>query len=353
MAAVAAPLVGPAQAQEEGGRSRMERTPLAQTVGILSGSGAYLGVQIEDVTAERASSAGLSEEYGVYLSSVTDDGPAADAGLEAGDILVSWNGTRLESMAQLQRLVRETPSGRSVELSYMRSGARREATVVLGDRADARNDLRVFTVPRERVSLRTEPRIRDRPNLVIPREGIARSIMFGGRGRLGVSLQSLGEQLAEYFGVTEGALITSVSDDSPAEAAGLRAGDVIIEIDGRGVDGPGEVVEALGGRDAGPVDIRVVRDHVERSFTVEIEEGSGELGFAPMSFEGFQIGPIELDGFEMGPLDWTFELDHDIDPIEISIPRIEIPGFEIPMLDVPGVDIPGIEVRAPRVRIIA
>lgn len=96
--------------------------------------------------------------------------------------------------------------------------------------------------------------------------------VFVGRGRMGVSIMSLSDQLADYFGVDGGALITSVLENTPAERAGLRAGDVIIGIDDDQIEDPGDVSRALSGHDAGPVTVRVVRDGQERSLTVELEE---------------------------------------------------------------------------------
>lgn len=317
----------------------MARPPASGVLGLL-GSGGYLGVRIEDVDAGRAEDAGLSGEYGVWVEEVTEDGPAARAGLEAGDILTAWNGERLESVAQLQRLVRETPVGRAVEVTAVRDGRERTVSVEIGDRADAFGDLRVFTVPREREALRERLRGDMQNRLRGPSD--VRIRVFGGRPRLGVSIQGLGDQLAEYFGVEGGALIASVREDSPAEAAGLRAGDVIVGIGGEDVDDAGDVGRILADRDAGPVEVRIVRDRSERTVTVELEEGGvgrsdgpgilyygdGDgiwldgVGVDPMSIEGFDIGPIELDAFD------------------VRVPRIEVPDIRIPRIELPRLVVP-------------
>jgi serine protease Do len=364
---------------------RSVRTPT--TLAIRGSGGAYLGVRIEDVDGARAEAAGLAGEYGVHVTSVVEEGPAAEAGLREGDIIVRWNGDRLESVAQLQRRMGETPAGRTVAIGVMRDGSDREFSVELGDRSSSFDNLRVFSVPRERVSIdRAEiaelrERVVERLDLgslrrVAPMRGGALS-SFMGRPRLGVSVQSLGDQLAEYFGVEGGALVTAVTEDSPAEAAGIQAGDVITRIGDVDVADPGELVEALSDLEAGPVDVTVIRDNARQSFTVELEESenrwegrngafyfdrdgeqpslrffSGEgdhVSIDPVSLEAFEIGPIQWDGFEMDEMDFRFDLDGE--SFDFVIPRIEIPGFELPIIEIPAIDVPGFDVRVPRVQI--
>jgi serine protease Do len=106
-------------------------------------------------------------------------------------------------------------------------------------------------------------------------------------GRLGVGIQSLGPQLADYFGLGDqsGVLITRVREDSPAASGGLKAGDVILAVDGETVEDPGDVSRLVWGADTGPVAIRILRDRKERTLTVELPEaenrwqsGEGEEG---------------------------------------------------------------------------
>ena len=322
----------------------MAREPALRPMPLLGGSGAYLGVRLEDVDEERAEEAGLGSEYGVYLAEVTEDGPAAEAGLRSGDVLVAWNGERIESAAQLQRLVRETPAGRTVDLTAVREGSEREVTVELGDRADAMGGLRVFTVPRQRATLGG----RLRESRRTPRPDV-RVRVFGAGPRLGVSVQSLSDQLAEYFGVDGGMLVFSVSEDSPAEAAGIRAGDVIIEVDGDPVDDHGDISRILADREAGPVDVRVVREGEERTLSVELEEGDGDWGGSGGVFyydggdapwlDGVLSGalwsePLRLDGFQVGPI--------ELDALDLHIPTIEIPAIRIPSVELPALMIPAV-----------
>ncbi len=94
--------------------------------------GGYLGVQISDVDEEQASELGMSEPYGAYVSSVVDGSPADYAGINDGDVLVRWNGGRIESVAQLRRFAQETPEGRTVNVRVFRDGSELDLSVKLG-----------------------------------------------------------------------------------------------------------------------------------------------------------------------------------------------------------------------------
>lgn len=265
---------GAASAQEDEGDVR-ERISIS-----MSGGGGYLGVNIADVDEGQASDLGMARAYGVFINDVVSRGPAEEAGLEAGDVIVRWNGERLESVAQLQRLARETPPGREVQLSVLRDGAEREVSLELGSRRSVAP--RIVSGGRVRTPSDfgrdldwVSPTIEIRRNL--------ENLVFRGRGRLGVNVQSLGEQLADYFGVEEGVLVTSVLEDTPAAAGGLRAGDVIVGIGDEDIDSPSDLTravaeavdEAMADADEVEVSVDIVRDGSGLTLTVELEAREG------------------------------------------------------------------------------
>lgn len=275
----------PVAAQEEDEDERREQIRMAFT-----GGGAYLGVEILDVDGERASERGMSRPYGVYIDGVIDGEPAAEAGIEEGDVVVAWNGDRVESVAELRRLVSETPPGRVAELTVLRDGAEREVSVELAARMGVFSGTRGLTFmspqievsgvspssPRDARERARELQERARELEVRVREataeGMGRVFYLGGRPRLGANTQSLGDQLAEYFGVEGGVLVTSVHEDTPAAAGGLRAGDVIVGLGDEDIDDPGDLREALAEVEAGEVSVRIVRDGAEQTLTVELED---------------------------------------------------------------------------------
>src|SRR5438132_11674738 len=99
--------------------------PPAQPYGFPSeesGTGAYLGVDISDITSDRLGALKLKEEQGVEITMVDQDAPAGKAGIKEHDVILTMNGTAIESKTQLQRMIHETPAGRVVSLGLSRDG---------------------------------------------------------------------------------------------------------------------------------------------------------------------------------------------------------------------------------------
>src|ERR1700688_4743144 len=98
------------------------------------GGSSYLGVDIADVSAERLAELKLKEEHGAEVTMVDQDAPAGKAGLHEHEVIVSLNGTALESAAQLRRMIKETPPGRVVTLGISRDGQSLTIKVQLADK---------------------------------------------------------------------------------------------------------------------------------------------------------------------------------------------------------------------------
>ena len=94
----------------------------------------YLGVQVADVDSASAARLHLPAVRGARVMSVADSSPAQAAGLQKDDVITSFDGQRVESVAALTRMVGETPPGREVTLSYVRDGSTKEARVRVGER---------------------------------------------------------------------------------------------------------------------------------------------------------------------------------------------------------------------------
>ena len=85
--------------------------------------GTYLGVNLAEIDANRAKELKLKEDYGVEITRVEENSPAEKAGVKPGDVVLEYNGQRVEGMEQFGRMVRETPPGREVKLTVSRNGA--------------------------------------------------------------------------------------------------------------------------------------------------------------------------------------------------------------------------------------
>ncbi|MDP2689460.1 MAG: DegQ family serine endoprotease [Deltaproteobacteria bacterium] len=163
----------------------------------------WIGVSIQELTPELARTFGLAEARGVLVSSVNPGDPADKAGLKAGDIIMSFNGKDIRDLSDLPRTVATTPPGKKVEIKVVRDGAEKSLFITVGTKLEE--------------ELQEQAPEKD----VSPDK------------RLGLSVQPITPEIAKRLGVkdTEGVIVSSVTPDSPAGAAGLRRGDVIKEID--------------------------------------------------------------------------------------------------------------------------
>ncbi|HTC87376.1 MAG TPA: PDZ domain-containing protein [Bryobacteraceae bacterium] len=221
--------------------------------------GTYLGVNLAEIDANRAKELKLKEDYGVEISRVEENSPAEKAGVKTGDVVLEYNGQRVEGMEQFGRMVRETPPGREAKLTISRNGAVQTLTAVLGLRKFpfSGNFPPGFEVP--------EFHMPDIPQIFTT----IRSPM------LGVEAESLGTQLAVYFGVKEGVLVRSVLENTPAQKAGIKAGDVITKVDGMAVSAPSELSNAVRAANAKKTyAIELVRDRKPVTLSVNVEDRS-------------------------------------------------------------------------------
>ena len=250
-------------------------TPVQHAIEMLGGG--RIGASVRDVSADDVSERKLAGESGAIVTDVEDDTPADKAGLKAGDVIVEFDGERVRSARHLTRLVQETPSGRKVATVVSRDGSRMTLTMA----PESGRGGNVFTfrgwdmpappAPPRPPRAPMAPRA-PRPPVLEWFGGDDFTYSFGG-GRLGIGIETLSEQLAAYFGAEDGVLVTSVEDDSAAEKAGLKAGDVITKIDGDAVDDSGDLLRALG-RAEGKVEIEIVRDKKTQTVTATLEERS-------------------------------------------------------------------------------
>src|SRR6266446_3893386 len=194
-------------------------------------TGAYLGVDITDVTTERLSALKLKDERGVEVTMVDQDAPAGKAGLKEHDVILTMNASNVESGAQLRRMIRETPPGRLVTFGVSRDGQPLTIKVQLADRrksvawAPRGKDFK-FVVP-------PVPPMPPMPDFDVP----VSVVVVHSSIRSGLMVENITPQLGEFFGVKSGrgVLIRSVEKGSRAEKSGFRAGDIIVRVNDQAV----------------------------------------------------------------------------------------------------------------------
>lgn len=233
----------------------------------LHASSGYLGVSIRDIDAGDVKALSLPAERGAYIEKVEGESPAEEAGLTEADVVLQYAGESVFSVRQFQRLVRETPPGREVQLEVWRAGSSTSVSAKIGDRFGQYHQL--------------DPELGiDIEERILPHSEVAPPMLhFGERGfniapgrpRLGVQVAPLTEQMADFLGIPgrNGVLILETLPSTPAAVADLRAGDVILSVNGREVRGPRELIRHL---TEGENNIEIARDKRVESVSVNLGE---------------------------------------------------------------------------------
>src|SRR5215472_13700590 len=230
--------------------------------------GSYLGVDTQDVTADRLSALHLKEETGVEVTMVDQDAPAGKAGLKEHDVILSINDQKVESVEQLRRLIREIPPGRTVAIGISRDGQPMTVKAQLTERNKMPDmnfhfNMPAVNVPAVHIPAFNMPEI-DVPSIVVVH--VPRSS--------GMMIENLTPQLGEFFGAKggSGVLVRSVEKGSRAEQAGLRAGDVIVKINGSTVNDCTDFTRLLRARTSTKAALTILRDKREQQVTLTMPE---------------------------------------------------------------------------------
>lgn len=266
------------------GQTKIARQVKPAIVQVLAGTGSWIGVSVRDVVADDVSKMKLQGPAGVVVEEVTGESPAETAGLKAGDVIVEFDGERVRSTRQFTRLVQETPSGRKVQASVVREGQRVPLSIepqAFGKGQYFDGEFPPFAknwfmppVPPAPPAPAAPPAAPAPPVPPAFRGFFDFDELIGrGSGRLGMSVSDLQPQLADYFGVKDGVLVTSVTSDSPASKAGLKAGDVITTLNGSSVSSPSDLrTRASRLRDGEEFSIGVTRDKKSLTLKGKAEE---------------------------------------------------------------------------------
>src|SRR5437588_11143067 len=237
---------------------------------VIGGDGSsWLGVETHEVTADKAKELKLSAERGVFLGKIVPDSPAAKAGLKENDVVTEINGQRVEGAAQFRRMIHEIPAGRSIQLTVWRDGRTQTISATLGKSEEHHHAMKMVAPTPGTFAFRM-PEIPEIPSMEW--DG---GRFLGGQPRLGIDAEDLSGQLGAFFGAPdgEGILVRDVNSGSPAEKAGVKAGDDIISLSGERIRSAGELREKLSAKREDKdrtVKLGVLRNKSEVSLTVEL-----------------------------------------------------------------------------------
>jgi serine protease Do len=216
--------------------------PRARSAGAAAQSVSYIGVGIMNVDSARARVLKLKEDRGAEITQITPGGPAEKAGLKVNDVILEYDGQQVQGQEQLQRLVRETVSGRQVKVDVWRNGAMQTVNVTIESRREASPE-----DPWGRGIWSELPPPGVNWPEAMPMPPMAPFPTMVQSPVLGVDCEPLGDeqQFAEFFGVKDGLLVKMVASGSPAMRAGIKAGDVIVKVDDTRVGTMRELTGAL------------------------------------------------------------------------------------------------------------
>lgn len=215
----------------------------------------WLGVRIQEVTDEIAESLGMDEAMGALVAGVTADGPAAKAEVEPGDVIVKFDGSEVETMRELPRMVAETAIGKEVAVVVLRKGE--EVTISVTLERLEENEV-------EEASAEADDQPADKP--------AEKSVV------LGMTLAELDDALRKQFSIEEdvtGVVVTEVKEGSSAEEKRVVPGDVIREVAQETVETPADV----------ETQIEMLKEDGRRSALLLLANPSGDVRFVPVRIE--------------------------------------------------------------------
>lgn len=218
----------------------------------------WLGVRIQSITEEIADSLGLESEDGALIASVTQDGPAQKAGLQAGDIILSFNGENIKEMRRLPRLVAETDIASNVQVEYWRDGETKKTTVTIGELEKAEENGLVET---------------DMPFGKMEQPKDTNELQT-----LGMTLSPVTETLRDEYALPEdvnGLVVTAIDLASEAERKGIMIGDIITEVNQHKIetlDALTEIVERARSVGRKSVLLLISRDQDVRFIALKLDD---------------------------------------------------------------------------------
>lgn len=246
----------------------------------------WLGIYIQNIDQDLKESENLPSTDGIYVVGVMKDSPAKKAGLQKGDVILQFDGHNAKSVRSLTADIEDCEPGESKTIVIQRDGDKKTLSVVVG-KGESEDE---FTWTEDV----TPPGVPDMGEMMLPDAPRAFAFSLGelSNSRIGVSLYELSDQLADYFGAKNGGvLINEVIEDGPAAKAGLKAGDVIVQVDHKPVKDVSAVRRAIQKKDGGDIATVTVmrRGNEEKTVDVTVEESETWSGVGDNRF--FRVRP--------------------------------------------------------------
>jgi len=241
----------------------------------LTSSQGYLGVDLADVDADKAQALKLKEVRGAIITLIDHDAPAGQIGLKVNDVVLQLNGQNVEGAEQLRRMLKEIPAGRKVSIEISRDGNIQTLAVELADRKAVEHDVwnkiggeGDMFAPLPGMGMLSSP---NGGSGDAPLPGGFHLPFFGSSLNVGVLVEPLTSQMAEYLGVANGLMVKQVTRKSEAAVAGLKAFDVILKVGTDAVTNLAGWDRALRANQGKPVQVTILRDKKQQTLTLQVD----------------------------------------------------------------------------------
>lgn len=246
---------------------------LGETRPLLhSSSKVYLGVELEDVSADKAPTLKLKDPHGAVVTLIDHDAPAAQAGIQVNDVILSLNGQKVESVAQFWQMLYQYPAGKKVSVLISRNGDQQTLAVTLADRRAVEHEVW------DRIGNGGDVFPSATPGLAMvssggdsPAPGGFHLPFFGSTLNVGAMVEPLTAQMAEYLGIASGLMVKQVARKSEAALAGLKSFDVILKVDAEKVTNVAGWDRALRSNQGKPIQVTILRDRKQQVLTLQVD----------------------------------------------------------------------------------
>lgn len=301
-----------------------------KSIKVVEKKGAYIGIYLEDLDDEIIEKLDYPKSKGVWIRSVVEESPAEQAGLEGDDVIYIFAGEKVEDSEHLLELVADKEPGEMVDITVYRDGEKKEFKLELGQQAK-----QFYTLHLDDIMTDLNDKFGEHSFTITadPRFDALKKFSWQvNRGYLGVQIQGLNEDLAGYFGVSEGegVLVLEVMEDTPAEKAGIKSGDVIIEVAGEKISDTEGVLDAIADLDEDEeyLTVVVIRKGDRKSFDMAVEDLHKQRGvfIAPKELDRYKhfkvkVPEIKLD--ELKEKELKVELEKSMKELQKEIEKLE------------------------------
>jgi S1-C subfamily serine protease len=228
-----------------------------------------LGVDVGDLDQEHAQALHLKDNHGAEITVLDHDAPAGKVGLKLHDVILQVNGQNIDSAEQVKQILHQAPPGRKLQLVVSRDGVQQTVTVQLADRRKVQEEARERLDTVGMTSASGNSFVSNGGDL--PSSGGFHSPFSGSSLHVGVMVEPLTAQMADFLGVSGGIMIKSVAHKSSADAAGLRAHDVVLHVGGEAVLTSSDWERLLRSSEGRPVQVEILRDRVKQLILLQVD----------------------------------------------------------------------------------